>query len=589
MRRMRRSLRLGIFLVAVTGLGALSIFEAACGSSSANNGFDASVGPDSTSKDGGMDRTMPKDGDVSDTPMITFGDRTISTDGAEATPIPTTCADSISRHSYIGCDYWPTVTVNPVYSAFDYAVAVSNPQTSAVTVTVTGGALLVGIKLTVPANSIAPITLPWVPELKGPDFNQNTAVSDPGPSRIVPGGAYHLTTDLPVSVYQFNALEYEIEAGAPCPGYGDSGAGPHCYSYSNDASLLLPTNVLTGDYGVLAWPSFGATPGFMAITATNADASTHVTVYPAGRIQGVPDSGPEFLNRGDKYTYTLSAGDVLEMFSDVGDVNKAVYNQDLSGSIIEADQPVMAYGGHQCTYIPQNKKACDHLETSLFPIETLGTQYIVPLIHTPHGEHEWVRILGLFDNTTVAFDPPVSGYTGAIINAGEVLELKNVASSFAILANGRIFVTQYMYGEYATVTDGGTPVPDLGDPSESAAITLPQYRSTYTFLAPQTYEENWIDILAPMGATVTLDGVDIPASAFTESVAGAGAGQVGGQPFVVGHQLLAMTSTSTGGHSVSSSVPFGLVVYGYGSRTSYMYPGGLDLREVKVPPPPPPK
>src|SRR5580658_6120221 len=239
-RKMRRSLRLGLFALVFAGLGAVSLFGSACGSSSPGNSTDASTGqPDTTSMDAGMDRTTPKDTGASDTPMISFGDHTISTDGAEATPIPATCADSVSTHSYIGCDYWPTVTVNPVYSSFDYAVAVSNPQPTAVSVTVTGGALLVGIKISVPANSILPITLPWVTALKGPDFNQNTAVSDPGASRLVPGGAYHLTTDLPVSVYQFNALEYEIDAGPPCPGYGDSGAGPHCYSYSNDASLLL--------------------------------------------------------------------------------------------------------------------------------------------------------------------------------------------------------------------------------------------------------------------------------------------------------------------------------------------------------------
>jgi hypothetical protein len=586
---MRGSVRWGIVAVGLGTVGGLALLGVACGSNGGHGGFDGGGGgpPDVSPEDGGPspDRTSPKDSGISDR-EINFGDHTISLDGAQATPIPATCADSIAKHSYIGCDYWPTVTVNPVYSSFDYAVAVSNPQTTAVTVQVTGGALLVPIEVTIPANSIAPITLPWVPALKGPDFNQQTVVTEPGASRIVPGGAYHLTTSLPVSVYQFNALEYEIEAGAPCPGYGDGGAGPHCYSYSNDASLLLPTNVLTGDYGVLAWPSFGATPGFMAITATAADASTHVTVYPAGRIQGVPEAGPDFLDRGGKYTYTLQAGDVLEMFSDIGDVNKPVYNQDLSGSIIEADQPVMAYGGHQCTYIPQNKKACDHLESSLFPIETLGTEYIVPLIHTPHGEHEWVRILGLYDNTTVAFDPPVSGRTGAILNAGQILELPDVAASFAILANGRIFVAQYMLGEYDTVPEGGVPNPDLGDPSESAAITLTQYRSTYTFLAPSTYEQNWIDVMAPTGAKITLDGVDLPAFAFTAD-AGAGAGQVGSQPFSVAHQLL--PSTSTGGHEVTSTTPFGLVVYGYGSRTSYMYPGGLDLRQVSVPPPPPPK
>jgi hypothetical protein len=43
------------------------------------------------------------------------------------------------------------------------------------------------------------------------------------------------------------------------------------------------------------------------------------------------------------------------------------------------------------------------------------------------------------------------------------------------------------------------------------------------------------------------------------------------------------------GHEIHGDSPFGLVVYGYGSRTSYMYPGGLDLRIVNIPPPPPPR
>jgi IgGFc binding protein len=303
-------------------------------------------------------------------------------------------------------------------------------------------------------------------------------------------------------------------------------------------------------------------------------------VYPTGRIQGVPGYGPEYLSRGESYTWSLDKGDVLELFSDIGDINRPVYNQDLSGSIISSDQPVMAFGGHYCTYIPYDKKACDHLETSLFPIETLGTEYIVSLPHTPHGEHEWVRILGLYENTKVVFDPPVSGRNGAILNTGDILELEDVAESFAILADGKIFVTQYMLGEYDTV-DGSTPPPgfaDLGDPSESAAITLTQYRSSYTFLAPETYTENWIDVLAPKGATVNLDGKDILAASFTP---------VGGQPFAVAH--VELPTTGSQGHSIKSATPFGLVVYGYGSRTSYMYPGGLDLRTVNVKPPPPPK
>ena len=36
--------------------------------------------------------------------------------------------------SYIGCDYWPTVTTNPVWSIFDFTVVVANTQSVAATV-----------------------------------------------------------------------------------------------------------------------------------------------------------------------------------------------------------------------------------------------------------------------------------------------------------------------------------------------------------------------------------------------------------------------------------------------------------------------
>ena len=577
---MIRARDVGILL----GLGTVAAFGAqACGSKSGSfsslDGGAADTGgaPDVTTGQEGGSGSSSGGGDAG---CIICGDGGGSSSGGTQSPIPTTCADSVSRNSYIGCDYWPTVTLNPVWPQFDYAVAVSNPQTSDVTVTVVGGALSAPLMVTVSAGKVQAITLPWVTALKGPTFDQNTAVSDPGASRIVAGGAYHLTTSLPVSVYQFSALEYEIDAGTTdpdggtCPGAGDGGAGAHCYSYSNDASLLLPTNVATGDYGILAWPSFAATPGFLAVVATVDN--TSVTVNPSGRVQGVPGTGPSLMVRGDQYTYTLAkAGDVLEMFSDTGDIHTPVYTQDLSGTIIQADHAVVTYGGHGCTFIPENKKACDHLESSMFPVESLGTDYIVTMPHTPHGEGEWVRIMAFYDNTKVVFDPPVSGTNGAVLGVGEVLDLPNVSQPFAVHANGRIFVAHYELGEFSTFPDdAGVPTPDLGDPSECPAITISQYRSTYTFLAPSSYAQNWIDVVAPTGTTVTLDGTTIPAGDFHP---------VGSQPFAVAHEQL---PTGQQGHSASGTQPFGLYVYGYGSRTSYMYPGGLDLRVQFIPPPP---
>jgi hypothetical protein len=38
---------------------------------------------------------------------------------------PATCAQAAMQRSYVGCDYWPTVVANTVWSIFDYAVVVA--------------------------------------------------------------------------------------------------------------------------------------------------------------------------------------------------------------------------------------------------------------------------------------------------------------------------------------------------------------------------------------------------------------------------------------------------------------------------------
>src|SRR6187401_3333109 len=37
-----------------------------------------------------------------------------------------TCADVAITKSYLGCEFWPTVTLNPVWSVFDFATVVAN-------------------------------------------------------------------------------------------------------------------------------------------------------------------------------------------------------------------------------------------------------------------------------------------------------------------------------------------------------------------------------------------------------------------------------------------------------------------------------
>src|SRR5271170_507668 len=120
----RRSV--GVLVVWGTLATSAGLFSA-CGSGSSGNGFmgqtDAATGGDAT-----VDASGGNDGASFSDTGINFGDSQLSGDQGSTSPIPQTCTDSNSRHSYIGCDYWPTVTLNPVYEQFDFAVAVSNPQ-----------------------------------------------------------------------------------------------------------------------------------------------------------------------------------------------------------------------------------------------------------------------------------------------------------------------------------------------------------------------------------------------------------------------------------------------------------------------------
>jgi len=97
------------------------------------------------------------------------------------------------------------------------------------------------------------------------------------------------------------------------------------------------------------------------------------------------------------------------------------------------------------------------------------------------------------------------------------------------------------------------------------AVPIQQYRSSYLFHAPTNYEANYVNITAPTGSTVDLDGV-----AVSNFVA------IGSSGYSVAKVLL----NNIGNHSVTGNQGAGIEVYGYGQWTSYWYPGGLDLNDL---------
>ncbi len=246
----------------------------------------------------------------------------------------------------------------------------------------------------------------------------------------------------------------------------------------------------------------------------------------------------------------LDNSDVLQVITASGD---------LTGTQIAADKPVSVFGGHKCTNVPANVAACDHLEEALFPVQTLANEYVVvPPVQVPNNalaKAQMVRIIATEADTDISFQPDI-GLDQNLALAGQFLQLDLNTQQFMVTGSKKIMVVQYMVGQNAGF---GT-----SDPAMVQAVTPAQFRTDYLFHAAPTWVANFVDIIAPNGATVSVDGVNVVNWA---AIAATG--------FSVAH--VPLSNAGNGNHTVDANQKVGISVYGVQNAGSYWYPGGLDL------------
>ena len=431
------------------------------------------------------------------------------------------CAIANLQLSYIGCDYYPTITLQ--HDSYNegtkiFAAIVANTTGKDAQITVTRGAMMVD-QLTVPSGAVKEIPLPWVPEL----------TKGLGPSKLTVDGAYRLRSNQPVTVYQYNLL------------YADA---------SNDASLLLPVNAWTGDYVVASYPHAANNyPGFYAIVARNDD--TVVTLTPSG-TGGKVQAGAGVAADGTGQV-TLGADDVLQVATAAGG--------DLTGTQIQATGPIQVIAGHKCAKVTPDIDLCDHLEEAMFPTEALAKEYIVvPPLQSPvdpnkSEQGQVVRVIASEADTTLTFTPD-QGVPTKLAKAGDFVELVKTKARFMVAGDKKILVAQYMMGQGAGFGEQ--------DPSMLLAVATEQYRKDYLFQAPNSWEANFVDIILKSGTKVTVDGKAI-----------AGFIKIDGTEYSLAHVPLA--KDGTGAHTLTASDRVGISVYGIQDYGSYWLVGGLDL------------
>ncbi|MFO0675156.1 MAG: IgGFc-binding protein [Polyangiaceae bacterium] len=561
------------WMFATLAVGASTV--AACGTKAGSGFDDTSKPPPPGGGTSVMDASVAADGETPFGQDIPLGDGSI--DDPRGPRDPETCDEAAQARSYMGCSFWPTVVPNPVKKLFDYAVVVSNGGKESATITVTGPSNT-NRTVTVKPGELEKIFLPWIDALKEP-----TGADQLKASIVARASAYHLVSDRPVVVYQFNALEYKGQGGpsgkdwSTCLTFAEKLQGVGCYSYTNDASLLLPTTAMTGNYRVFGQHGWTSDPvlnpltfeyethteaGYFAVTAT--ENGTTVTVKAAGNIVASGTGSAVAVAAaaaGSTFDLTLDAGDVAVLSGELGQ------DKDVSGSLLKADKPIQVIAGVPCINQPADVMACDHVEETVFPAETLGKHYVVTVPTGPSKPivGHIVRFYGNADDTKLSYVPSRPAGCPDALAAGQVVECGPLATDFEVTASHEFAVGTFMLG--GELLDPGKTQLPLGDPSMSFPVSVEQFRRSYIFLAPDDYMMSFVDVVAPPGTKVLIDGVenkDAPTAISTN--------------FEI--RRVKLGAGNRGSHTLTADKPTGIQVIGYGENTSYQYPAGLNLGQI---------
>jgi len=311
---------------------------------------------------------------------------------------------------------------------------------------------------------------------------------------------------------------------------------------TTDAFTNIPTDALGTEYMVSAYND-----GLIGVVATQNNTNISIT-FP-------------FRNTGEPYLIQLNEGEAYQFMDTL--------SADVTGTIIESDKPIGVFGGNDCTYIPTNTPACDHIIEQFAPVDAWGKQfYAVSLATRKKGD--LFRALAAHDNTTVN----INGREVATLNKGAFYErILPSDSLYDIHTSQPIQLTQYSLGSEIDSV--------LSDPFMMMIPPYEQFSGSTTFTTPATnISVNYVNVVSPQGGLgkIKIDDIVIPAELY--------------EPIGNSNFYGVRMPITVGAHTINGdNIPFGAFIYGFGNYDSYGYPAGaifspaLSVASVQLNPP----
>jgi hypothetical protein len=365
----------------------------------------------------------------------------------------------------------------------------------------------------------------------GANFTVHTHAAQPGVSQT----GIRIQSDQPIAVA---ALSYVL--------------------YSADGTVIPPTSAGGMQYVVSSYPSAWAAAYFMVVAQEDGTVVEYAEVkdYTPEADNSNPDS--LFLSDSDE-TYE-EAADLKSVSLDAGEVffEEYPYGSDPSGTLIRSNKPVTVYSGAQVANVPRNYEASDFIYEAMPPVNTWGSEFIVPG-NAARTLGDTIRIYGWAADTEVSVD----GEVIATLTAGQWLELRRESTAaMHVTSSSPVMLMRYFN---STQWDS-----QPGDPSMMLVPPAEQGLPEITFSTPISFTPeytSYVSIVAPSTASVTLDGNNV-ASWTTVGSSGFKTAEVAIEP---------------GEHTVSGDAPLQVLVYGVRFDESYAYAAGMAFNETWQP------
>lgn len=361
-------------------------------------------------------------------------------------------------------------------------------------------------------------------------------------SALKVGGAYRVTSDVPVVAYQFNPLDGEA-------------------SHTTDASLLYPVPSWDYLHHIVGYEVTIGAGSYITIVGGVDGTDVEITVAdPTVAGTGIPAGVP-----GVPFNIQLDEGDMAQIATET-------QGNSMTGTrvVTDEDHPVGVFSATECTNVGPG--ACDHMEEMITGLRLWGMEFVasrMPVRNMNAPEETIWQIYASEDGTTVTLDADqeVTGLPmGPIqLDAGEMSEFWATGTpanpgDFRIEADKPIAVMSYLIGHMGD-----------GDPAMLQISPVEQFLPRYVLLVPETWINDYLIITRYAGSEVLVDGVAVPDMEFIP---------VGDGDFEVARVL-----TPDGVHTVDGSGdPVSVSVVGYDSYDSYAYLGGVGTAVINPDP-----